>query len=581
MCFEFGIELDGVTSEKEMAENEQKKAIEGLSTDALYKIEVAANRYDLLCLEGLGMALKVFLGKGPMPKFLISNHDPNNIQQLIVEESVSKVRPVGMSAILRGITFTEESLKGFMDLQDKLHNNICRGRALVSMGTHDYDTVQGPFYYRALPPESFKFVPLNRTEAVNGKELVALLKNDPKLNKYLYLVENQELYPLFMDSKGTIMSLPPIINSEHSKLKVSTKNVFLDLTATDFTKCNIVLNILIAMFSKYCEKPFTVEQVNVVDAKTGKTTTFPNLDPKVFKADVNYLRTISGIKDITPDEICKCLTKMELESKVLNEKEIEVYAPVTRSDILHPCDIAEDLAIAYGYNKIEKKTVTTLCFGKQQPYNKLTDIFRAEMAMGGYVEYMTMALLSHKDQFTNLLQEKADDKTVKILYSKTKEYEYVRNSLIPAMLKTIEANKACQLPFKLFEISDVVLIDDSNEVGAANKRRLCFAYSNTVSGFEVLQGMLDKIMKKVGLDFNNEKDVKKSYTITPSTNPIFFEDRQAKVVIKGDITIGHFGVVHPKVLKNFGIKNPVSICELDLQLIMDLIIKGELLEGFY
>ena len=149
------------------------------------------------------------------------------------------------------------------------------------------------------------------------------------------------------------------------------------------------------------------------------------------------------------------------------------------------------------------------------------------------------------------------------------------------MLKTIEANKACQLPFKLFEISDVVLIDESNEVGAANKRRLCFAYSNTVSGFEVLQGMLDKIMKKVGLDFNNEKDVKKSYTITPSTNPIFFEDRQAKVVIKGDITIGHFGVVHPKVLKNFGIKNPVSICELDLQLIMDLIIKGELLEGFY
>ena len=110
-----------------MVENEQKKTVEGLSTDALYRIEVAANRYDLLCLEGLAMALKVFLQKGPMPKFSISNSDPNNIQQLIVEESVSKVRPIGMSAILRGVTFTEESLKGFMDLQDKLHNNICRG----------------------------------------------------------------------------------------------------------------------------------------------------------------------------------------------------------------------------------------------------------------------------------------------------------------------------------------------------------------------------------------------------------------------------------------------------------------------
>ena len=564
-----------------MVENEQKKTVEGLSTDALYRIEVAANRYDLLCLEGLAMALKVFLQKGPMPKFSISNSDPNNIQQLIVEESVSKVRPIGMSAILRGVTFTEESLKGFMDLQDKLHNNICRGRALVSMGTHDYDTVQGPFYYRALPPESFKFVPLNRKEAVNGKELVKLLKDDPKLNKYLYLIENQELYPLFMDSKGTIMSLPPIINSEHSKLKVTTKNVFLDLTATDYTKCNIVLNTLIAMFTKYCSKPFTVEQVNVVDAKTGKVTTFPNIEPKKFTANIDYLRTIAGIKDITPEEICKQLEKMELEAKVANDKEIEVLAPITRSDILHPCDIAEDLAIAYGYNKIEKKKVATLCYGKQLPLNQLTDLFRSEMAMGGYVEFMTFALLSHKDQFTNLLQEKADDKTVKILYSKTKEYEYVRNSLIPAMLKTIEANKASQLPFKIFEISDVVLIEDSNEVGAANKRRLCFAYSNTVSGFEVLQGMLDKLMKKVGLEFNNTKDVKKSYTIKPSTNPIYFEDRQADVIIKGDINIGSFGVVHPKVLKNFGIKNPVSICELDLQTVIDLIIKGELLEGFY
>ena len=81
-------------------------------------------------------------------------------------------------------------------------------------------------------------------------------------------------------------------------------------------------------------------------------TTFPNIEPKKFTANIDYLRTIAGIKDITPEEICKQLEKMELEAKVANDKEIEVLAPITRSDILHPCDIAEDLAIAYGYNKI-------------------------------------------------------------------------------------------------------------------------------------------------------------------------------------------------------------------------------------
>jgi len=41
------------------------------------------------------------------------------------------------------------------------------------------------------------------------------------------------------------------------------------------------------------------------------------------------------------------------------------------------------------------------------------------------------------------------------------------------------------LPLKVFEISDVCLIDDSDESGAVNKRRLCFAYQNLSSGLEV------------------------------------------------------------------------------------------------
>lgn len=562
-----------------MFEQEQKKTKEGLSNDVLFKIEVAANRYDLLCLEGLSIALKVFLEKSPFPKYKISNPDVNNMQQLIVEESVSKVRPIGLSAILRGITFTEDTLKGFMELQDKLHNNLCRGRKLVSMGTHDYDTVKGPFYYRALLPEAFKFAPLNRKEEVNGKQLIEILKADPKLSKYLYLIENEELFPLFMDSNNVIMSLPPIINSEHSKIKITTKNVFIDITGIDETKAEIVLNTLIAMFSIYCAEPFSVEGVNVLNAKTGAVKSCPNLASKIFKADINYLKTLSGIPNIKPEEICRLLTKMELTSKILNEKEIEVDAPITRSDVLHPCDIAEDLAIAYGYNNITKLQVKTVCMGKQQPYNKLTDLIRAEMAMSGYIECLTMALVSHKEMFTNLLQEKADDKTTQILYSKTKEFEYCRSSLIPGILKSIEANKLNQLPYKIFELSDVVLVDTLNEVGASNRKSLCFAYANTLSGLEILQGMIDKLMKKLGLEFNS-KDNKKAYTIAPSTDPKFFADRQAHIFIQGK-QLGIYGIVHPQILKNFNIKSPVSLCDIDIQSVFDMILDGLLLKGFY
>ena len=579
LCFEFGIELDDVTSEQEIVKNEQNKEDKNLSTEVLYKIEVAANRYDLLCLEGLALALRIFLEKQKMPDIKPINVLPENERQLIVYDSVNDVRPIGLCAILRDINFTDEMLKSFMDLQDKLHNNICRGRKLVSMGTHDLDTVKGPFTYRALKPEHIHFVPLNREEEVNGDGLMSLLKDDPKLGKYLHLLKGKEKYPVMMDSNGVIMSLPPIINSQHTKMTLNTHNVLLDITGTDLTKCEIVLNTLIAMFSVYCKNPFTVEEIKVINEKTGEGKIYPDLTPRKFKVDVNYLKTITGIYDILPEKITKLLERMELKANIINPNEIEVSAPITRSDILHPCDIAEDFAISYGYNNIKKQLTQTKTHGVQQPYNKLSDLFRDEMAMGGYVEFLTMSLLSHKDMFTNLLSEEKDDKTVQILYSKSKEFEYMRSSLIPGILKSIEGNKANQLPFKIFEISDVVEIDKDNEVGAVNRRRLCFAYTNTVSAMEIVQGMVDLLMKKIGLCFNSDNKEKK-YCIKKSENKIFFEDRQAEIYILDDIKVGIYGIVHPKVIKNFGIKNPVTLCEIDLQLIMDLILKGKLLEGF-
>ena len=579
LCFEFGIELDDVTTEEDIYRNEQRKEGINLSKETLYKIEVAANRYDLLCLEGLALALRIFLQKQKMPEIKPLNILPEDERKLIVYDSVNDVRPIGLCAILRDINFTDEMLKSFMDLQDKLHNNICRGRKLVSMGTHDLDTVKGPFIYRALKPEHIHFVPLNREEEVNGDGLMSILKDDPKLCKYLYLLEGKEKYPVMMDSNGVIMSLPPIINSQHTKMTLNTHNVLLDITGTDKTKCEIVLNTLIAMFSCYCKNPFTVEEINVINYETNEGKIYPDLTPRKFKVDVNYLKTITGIYDILPDKIVKLLEKMELKAEIINSNELEVSAPITRSDILHPCDIAEDLAISYGYNNIKKELTKTKTHGVQQPYNKLSDLFRDEMAMGGYVEFLTMALLSHKDMFTNLLHEEKDDKTAQILYSKSKEFEYIRSSLIPGILKSIEGNKANQLPFKIFEISDVVICDENNEVGAVNRRRLCFAYTNTTSAMEIVQGMVDLLMKKIGLIFNCDNK-EKNYTIKKSNNEIFFNDRQAEIFILDDIKVGIYGIMHPKVIKNFGIKNPVTLCEIDLQLIMDLILEGKLLEGF-
>jgi len=71
------------------------------------------------------------------------------------------------------------------------------------------------------------------------------------------------VYPVITDSKGVVLSLPPIINGNHSKITLKTRDVFIECTATDKFKCQIVLDTLVTMFSEHCEKPFTVEPVQV------------------------------------------------------------------------------------------------------------------------------------------------------------------------------------------------------------------------------------------------------------------------------------------------------------------------------
>lgn len=76
------------------------------------------------------------------------------------------------------MTFTQDAYDSFIDLQDKLHHNLGRRRTLVSFGTHDLDTIKGPFTYEALKPEEIEFIALNKTEKTNAHKLFELLNVD-------------------------------------------------------------------------------------------------------------------------------------------------------------------------------------------------------------------------------------------------------------------------------------------------------------------------------------------------------------------------------------------------------------------
>ncbi|KNC52321.1 phenylalanyl-tRNA synthetase, beta subunit [Thecamonas trahens ATCC 50062] len=587
LCFEFGIELDDVTSEKEQQIKERGVAEEGASEEVIYRIDVPANRYDLLCAEGLVTALKVFKGEIEPPVFSVVVPEGEAMTKMYVEPETAQIRPYVVAAILRGVTFTEDSKASFIELQDKLHHNICRKRTLVAIGTHDLDTVQGPFRYRAIAPEDISFVPLNKTEETTGAGVMDLYADDAHLKGFLPIIRDSPVYPVIYDAQDRVLSLPPIINSNHSKIELSTRNVLIECTATDHTKAMIVLNTIVAMFSQYCDEPFTAEAVQVVypegDARNERALAhYPDMSARTASADVAYINRVIGINE-DAQGIAALLNKMMLPTAVGEDgASVDVSVPPTRSDVLHACDIAEDAAIAYGYNNLQKTEPKTYTVGKQLPINKLTDLLRLEVAMFEFTEILTFSLCSHADAFENLRREDDGQTAVLIGNPKTSDYEMARPTLMGGMLKTLAANASQPLPRKLFEITDVVIKDPSTDVGARNDRRLAVAYSNHSAEFEIVHGVLDRVMEVIGVAWADEPakasasdgpaeaaavsaaTASLSYKLEEADDAAFFPGFQASIHLNNEV-IGSVGIVHPEVLANFGISYPVSYLEMSIE----------------
>lgn len=518
----------------------------------------------------MARAIKVFIDKEEnpinlkLPKYRVIVPSEDKIVKLTVSPETAQIRPVVVAAILRNITFTQASYESFIDLQDKLHNGIGRRRQIVSMGTHDLDTLTGPFTYEALAPEKISFVPLNQDSLVDGFGMMSLYETDNKLKKFLPIIRDSPVYPVVYDSARRVMSVPPIINSDHSKISLGTKNVFIEITATDETKALVALNTITIEFSQYCADACTVEAVQVIytDAGNERTVITPDFSDREEIVEAEYINRCIGLS-LSAQEMVGYLKKMFVEAEVVgdsNGQQIRVFVPPHRSDIFHACDIMEDVAIAYGFNRIPKSIPKSSTIAAAFPLNKLTDLLRREVALVGFSEVLTLTLCSHKENFEYLKRVDPGNEAVVLSNPKTIEYEVVHTSLVPEMLKTISSNKKMPLPIKVFQIADVVLQDPSTDVGARNERRLCAVVCDLTSGFEVIHGLLDRIFQMVGISMNPVD----GYSIQTSSIPMYFPGRQAEILYQGKV-VGSFGIVHPEVLDKFEVPNVASLIELNIE----------------
>ncbi len=503
------------------------------------EIEVFPNRPDLLSYHGFKRALLAFLGKKKGLKEYKLNK-PGKDFIVKIEKSVNNIRPYTACAIVKNLKFNDEKIKEVIDIQEKLHTTVGRNRKKLAIGVYPLEKITLPIQYKAESPEEIKFLPLEETQEMTGRQILMRTSTG---REYSHLLKDKQLYPVFRDSKNEVLSMPPIINSQLTgKVDEKTEDVFIECSGFDLEVLKKTLSILVTTLA---EMGGEIYQMNL--QYPSKKIVTPDLSPEKIKISIEDANKLLGL-DLKETEVKKLLEKMGYN---YNPKNKEVEIPSYRVDILHPVDIYEDIAIAYGYENITPEIPNISTLGEENETEvkkrKITEILTGL----GFLEISTYHLSTKKEQFKNMNLKQADNSVIEVLDSKT-EFSLLRNNLLAQACRVLMQNSDSEFPQKIFEIGKVFSQDkETGEI--IEKEKLCITIAGETNFTEIKQ-ILEYLLKMLDLKIE----------IKESEHPSFIEGRVGKIMLnKKDI--GVLGEVSPQVLKNWKIKMPVSALEIEIE----------------
>ncbi|EDO08515.1 putative phenylalanine--tRNA ligase beta subunit [Babesia bovis T2Bo] len=573
LCFSFGLEYEECLIDE--------KGVE------VVKIEIPANRYDLLCLEGLVTALLAYKNDSGFPEVKYSVDTPRDTAYIEAVPESKFTRPYIFAACLRGVKLTQQRYDSLIELQTKLHQNLCRKRTLAAIGTHDMDCISEPLVYSLEKPDDIVFAPLSDgNREYSASELMRIYsEGNSHLKPYLKILENCDRYPVLRDSSGKVCSWPPITNSDATKVTLDTRNILIEVTATDRVKGSICLNMVVYCFSQYCEHPFTVEPfyTKYID----NTVISPDLTERVLHGDMSYFRSLVGVPSLDGQQVCSLLKRMMVKGRHCPETDsVEAVVSINRPDIQHACDLGEDIAIAYGYNRIAKESFNC---GGLRPLTYLKRTVRDVLSSCGYKETLMPILDSLVNMYDRMGWIKPDKlgskRPVLLKNAKVSDLEACRVSLLPGILNTISNLRSASLPIQVFEVGDVVWQSDESDVQAVNNCNIACGYANSsTAGLEEVQGASETLLNELGFYSEYQRwelgeskipipeKWRHMYRLEPFDDNAFMPGRCVKLVSSAvsGATLGVMGVVHPDVVHRFHIYVPVTVLELDLSLIRSI-----------
>lgn len=505
--------------------------------DKCIRLEYSPNRPDFSTYYGISRALNGLLGKEVgIPKFILIENRKNFIN---VDSSVSNIRPYIASIVARGHKLNDKTIKQIVSMQEDLHNGIGRKRSKASIGLHNLDTIEFPLDYTTRLG-NLSFTPLDYSSSLTLSEVLEKTESGKKFRELL----PGSIYPVLMDSRGNLLSFPPVINAEYTRIKGGVKNLLVEVTGVDKTTVDKVLANIAATLA---DIGFSLETVSI-NQDSNTTTSFNSMEnTKLDNIKTDYINKKLGLS-LSNEDVILCLRKSRLDAKVTAESNINCIIPSYRIDIFNPMDIVEEVAIGYGIYNMEPTLPEFTLYGNKSRQNHYFDKIRQALVGMGLIENINF-ILSNKDIHLRRMKiEKSDFFTVN--NSKSEEHDILRRSLLPSLIFSLSKNIHEEYPQKLFEIGQVFLPEQEN----FEKWNLCCATAFNGVTFTEIKGILQTLMKIcLGTTFET-KAAEHSSLISGRSADIFYRGK----------TVGQIGEVSPLLIDSFKIKMPVAAFDLDL-----------------
>jgi phenylalanyl-tRNA synthetase beta chain len=533
-------EIGKITSELENKISMFGTPIEEVTENEV-SVEVFPNRPDLLSFQGFTRAINCFLKKSGIKEY--KTEKPEKNYKVTIDKSVKQVRPFISCAIIKNLKLNDEKIKEIIDIQEKLHASYGRNRKKLAIGIYPLESIKLPIKFLAKKPEEIKFLPLESKKEMTGRQI---LSQHPAGREYGDLLKGIEFFPIFQDANNEILSMPPIINSEKTgKITENTKEVFIECSGFHQEYLKKTLNMIVTAFAEMGGKIYQMEIEN-----NNSNELSPNLEPERMNFSIENLNKTLGL-NLNETQIKELLAKMGL-----GYENNAAIIPQYRTDIIHEVDLAEEVAIAYGYDNFKPEIPRISTIGQEDS----TAILKrkiSEILIGlNLLEISTYHLSTKEKQFKKMNVKEFKPMMIEVEDSKT-ENNILRHSLLAQSINTLSENSDASYPQKIFELGKTFQHDEKSKNQIKESEKLCISLCHEKANFTEIKQILDYLTKMLNT----------SYEIKEISHPAFIEGRAGEIIISKDNKqkiIGVIGEIRPIVLKNNKIRMPVASLEISL-----------------